>query len=367
MSLSVDCAVVGAGVVGLAVARALAAAGQEVVILEAAETIGSGISARNSEVIHAGMYYPQGSLKAELCVRGNRLLRDFAERHGVALRMTGKLIVAADAEDEAHLQALLAKGLANGVSDLTLIDGDAARALEPALVCTAALLSPSTGIIDSHGLMLALQGEAEAAGALLAVKSPVLYGEIGDDGITLSVGGDEPTTLTARRLVNAAGLGAQGLAAKLAGLPAEAVPPLFLCKGNYFLLSGKMPFTRLVYPPPGSAGLGVHYTLDLAGQGRFGPDVEWVEEINYSVDPGRGEVFYAAIRRYWPGLADGALRPGYSGIRPKIQAPGEAARDFLIQGPAEHGIPGLVNLFGIESPGLTASLAIAERVAELLS
>jgi L-2-hydroxyglutarate oxidase LhgO len=367
MTDTVDCAVIGAGVVGLAAARALAQAGLEVVVLEAAEAIGTGTSSRNSEVIHAGMYYPEGSLKARLCVRGNRLLRRFLAEHGVAHRMTGKLIVATDEAEEAHLAEILAKGAANGVTDLRLIGSGEARAMEPLLTCTAALLSPSTGILDTHGTMLALLGDAEEKGALLALKSPVTGGEVTGDGLLLSVGGDEPCRLLAHRVVNSAGLSAQRIAHSIKGLRGDFIPPLHLCKGNYFLLGGKMPFSRLVYPTPVAAGLGVHYTLDMAGQGRFGPDVEWVEAETYSVDPRRGDGFYEAIRRYWPGLPDGALRTGYAGIRPKLQAPGEAARDFLIQGPAEHGVEGLVNLFGIESPGLTASLAIAERVAEVLA
>jgi len=364
MTETVDCAVIGAGIVGLASARALAASGQEVIILDSAEAIGTGISARNSEVIHAGMYYPAGSLKARLCVRGNRLLRDFCASHGVTHRMTGKLIVATSPEEEAQLEVIRGKGLTNGVADLTLISGAQAIGMEPDLSCRSALLSPSTGIVDVHGVLLALLGEAEEHGAMLALKSPVLAGEATPDGILLSVGGDEPMQLLARRVVNAAGLGAVPVARALGS---ANLPPFHLCKGNYFLLSGKQPFSRLVYPTPVAAGLGVHYTLDLAGQGRFGPDVEWITQENYEVAPERGDVFYEAIRRYWPGLPDGALRPGYAGIRPKISAPDDPARDFLIQDSASHGIAGLVNLLGIESPGVTSSLAIAEAVQELLA
>lgn len=365
MSEVVECAVIGAGVVGLAVARALARSGREVVILEAAGAIGTGVSSRNSEVVHAGMYYPPGSLKAGLCVRGNRLLRDYLPSHGIAHGFPGKLIVATSEDEESQLEAILEKGRINGVDGLTPITGAQAMAMEPELSCRSALLSSGTGILDVHGYMLSLLGEAEDHGAMLALNSPVLSGETGPGGITLSVGGAEPTALIARRLVIAAGLGAQTLGNAVRGL--KAVPPSHLCKGSYFLLSGRQPFKRLVYPTPARAGLGVHYTLDLAGQGRFGPDVEWIEAEDYAVDPARSEVFYQAIRRYWPGLADGALRPGHAGIRPKIQGPGDPAADFVIQGEEAHGQTGLVALYGIESPGLTASLAIAEKVAEMLS
>lgn len=363
VSERIDCAVIGAGVVGLAVARRLARAGREVVVLESAEAIGTGTSSRNSEVIHAGLYYPQGSLKARLCVAGRGMLYPYLAAHGVDHLKVGKLIVATEESEIPILRGLQAKGEANGCDDLRWLSAAEARAMEPDLICVAALLSPSTGIFDSHGYMLALQGEAEAAGAVFAFKSPVDGGAARDDGIHLRIG---ETELIARQVVNAAGLGAQGIARALEGFPAGRVPPLHYAKGNYFYLTGKAPFTRLVYPVPGTASLGLHYTRDLAGQGRFGPDVEWVETLDYQVDPRRADSFYAAIRRYWPGLAEGALRPGYSGIRPKIQSPDEPARDFLIEGPADHGISGLVQLFGIESPGLTASLAIAEHVAALL-
>jgi len=365
MTETVECAVIGAGVVGLAIARTLARSGHEVVILEAASAIGTGVSSRNSEVIHAGMYYAAGSLKAKLCVKGNQLLRDYLPAHGVPHNFTGKLIVATTEEEEAQLQVILEKGRINGVDGLTLISGAEAMALEPELSCRAALLSPHTGILDTHGYMLSLLGEAEDHGAMLALNSPVQSGETGPEGVTLTTGGLEPMTLKAKQVVIASGLGAQTLGHAIAGL--KAVPPFHLCKGNYFLLSGRQPFKRLVYPTPVQAGLGVHYTLDLGGQGRFGPDVEWITAEDYEVNLKRGEVFYDAIRRYWPGLAEGALRPGYAGIRPKIQGPNEAAVDFVIQGEAEHGQPGLVALYGIESPGLTSSLAIAEHVAEMLS
>ncbi len=366
MTDRVDCAVIGAGVIGLAVARAMALAGLEVVVLESADAIGTGTSSRNSEVIHAGMYYPNDSLKARFCVEGNGLLREFLAAHGVAHAMTGKLIVAADEAEEQRLAGIFDNGQANGVVGLEQMSGSRARAMEPELRCCAALWSPSTGILDTHGYMLALLGDIESHGGALALKSPVQGGRAGENGILLDVGGTEPCRLECRRVINAAGLGAQRLAAAIAGLPAERVPPLHLCKGNYFLLSGRRPFSHLVYPVPEAGGLGVHFTLDLGGQGRFGPDVEWVERESYEVDASRGDRFYASIRRYWPGLPDGALRPGYAGVRPKIQGPGQAACDFVIDGPDDHGIPGLVNLFGIESPGITASLAIARHVSEIL-
>jgi len=362
----VDCIVIGAGVVGLAVARGLALAGREVVVVEAEDAIGTHTSSRNSEVIHAGIYYAPGSLKARLCVPGRQALYRYCEAHGVAHRLCGKLIVAANDAQRPALGRLRAQALANGVDDLREIPGAEARAMEPELSCVAALHSPSTGIIDSHGYMLALLGDAEARGAVLALRSPVEGGRAGPDAIELDVGGGQRTRIAARCVVNSAGLFAQRVAASLSGFPAAHVPPCHYAKGNYYALAGRAPFSRLIYPIPEAAGLGVHLTLDLAGQARFGPDVEWIEAIDYSVDPRRADAFYREIRRYWPGLRDGALAPGYAGIRPKLQAPGEPPRDFLIQGPKDHGIAGLVNLFGIESPGLTASLAIADYVLELL-
>lgn len=363
---AVDCIVVGAGVVGLAVARALAQRGLETIVLEQERCIGSGTSSRNSEVIHAGIYYPTGSLKAELCVRGKQLLYEFCLSHGVPHRRCGKLIVATAPEQVATLEKLQATGHANGVSELAMISAEAARAVEPQLHCVAALDSSSTGIVDSHGLMLALLGDFEAAGGMLAFDAPVLRGSCGPEGITLEVGGQQPMQIRAGLLVNSAGLQAQALAASLAGMPADKVPESHLAKGNYYSLSGRSPFSRLVYPVPEPGGLGVHLTIDLGGQARFGPDVEWVDRIDYRVDPARADSFYASIRRYWPALPDGALQPAYSGIRPKLGGPGSAAADFVIQREAQHGVPGLVNLFGIESPGLTASLAIAEAVAAAL-
>jgi len=362
----VDAVVVGAGVVGLACARALALAGREVIVLEAENAIGTHTSSRNSEVIHAGIYYPPGSLKAKLCLPGRNALYDYLAKHGVAHRRCGKLIVATDEARVAGLEKLRAQAEANGVGDLRMLTSAEARAMEPELACAAALHSPSTGIIDSHGYMLALLGDAQARGASLAVKSPVVRAAVTRDGIEIEVGGIEPERIVARAVVNSAGFLAQRVARSIGGFPPERVPPSYYCKGNYFSLSGRSPFSRLVYPAPESAGLGVHVTLDLAGRARFGPDVEWIERIDYGVDPRRAERFYGAIRRYWPALQDGALAPAYSGIRPKLHAPGEPARDFLIQGPRDHGVPGFVSLFGIESPGLTASLAIGDRVRGLL-
>jgi len=328
--------------------------------------IGTGTSSRNSEVIHAGMYYPPGSLKARLCVEGNRRLRDYLVAHKVVHRMVGKLIVGNGPDEERALDTILARGKANGVEGLARIDAHEAHAIEPEVRCTAALYSPVTGIMDSHGYMLALLGDAEEAGAMLALNAPVTAAECAGRGIVVEVGGADPMRLRCGALVNCAGLGAQKLARAIAGVPSQTIPERHLCKGNYFMLTGQSPFTRLVYPVPTSASLGLHFTLDLAGQPRFGPDVEWVENETYDVDPARADVFYEAIRRYWPRLRDGALRPAYSGIRPKLGGPGAPAGDFRIDGPDEHGMAGLVNLFGIESPGLTASLAIGDRVAEML-
>ncbi|WP_445682596.1 NAD(P)/FAD-dependent oxidoreductase [Radicibacter daui] len=369
----VDCVVVGAGAVGLAIARALAMAGREVLILEAADAIGTGTSSRNSEVIHAGIYYPRGSLKAELCVAGRKTLYDYCQSHGVPYRRLGKLIVATDDAQLGKLEEIAGKARVNGVDDLEIIDGARARSLEPALSATGALLSPSTGIIDSHQLMLAYLGDAESAGAMLALESPLLSARpLDGSGFTLSVGGAQPMEIGCRWLINSAGLFAPQLAARIEGLAPDFVPQAHFCKGNYFTLAGRSPFSRLIYPVPEAAGLGVHLTLDLGGQAKFGPDVEWVETdgaapLDYQVNPTRGESFYAAIRRYWPALPDGALMPAYSGYRPKLGGPAEAAADFVIEGPETHGLEGLINLFGIESPGLTASLAIGERVQALFA
>ena len=358
----VECIVVGAGVVGLALARRLSMEGREVVILEAEDRFGTGISSRNSEVIHAGIYYAPGSLKARLCVEGNRALYVYCQRRGVAHARCGKLIVATEPAQLAALEQIQAKARANGVEELRWLDRVEACRLEPRLRCVAALFSPSTGIVDSHGLMKALLQDAEAAGASLVLRSPFLRGWAVSGGLELEVGGAEPMELRAEHVFNCAGLQAQTVAASIEGLRTDTLPPLRLAKGNYYGLAGQAPFTHLVYPVPEAAGLGVHLTLDLGGQARFGPDVEWVDRLDYDVDPARAEAFYGEIRRYWPELPEGALQPAYAGIRPKLQGPGEPAVDFLIQGPEAHGVPGLVNLLGIESPGLTACLALAEHL-----
>jgi L-2-hydroxyglutarate oxidase LhgO len=360
-----DCAVIGAGVVGLAVARALAKKGREVIVLEAEGAIGTGTSSRNSEVVHAGIYYPVGSLKARLCVEGKQLLYDYAAERGLPHRRCGKLIVATAPAQVAQLDAIAAKARANGVDDLVLLNREQARAMEPQLECLAALHSPSTGIVDSHVLMLSLQGDLEDAGGVLALKSAVVRAECADGAVVLMA--QDGTALRCNSVVNAAGLAAPALARRFDGLPESAVPAAHFAKGSYFTLAGRAPFSHLIYPVPEAAGLGVHLTLDLGGQAKFGPDVQWVASPDdLVVDPKRGDGFYAEVRKYWPALPDGALIPGYAGIRPKISGPGEPARDFLIEGPATHGVPGLVNLFGIESPGLTSSLAIGRHVTALL-
>jgi L-2-hydroxyglutarate oxidase LhgO len=361
---TVDCVVIGAGVVGLAVARRLAQRGLETIVLEAEAETGTGTSSRNSEVIHAGIYYPPGSLKARLCLIGRKLLYQFCRDRGVEYRQCGKLIVAGSERERAALERIASTARANDVTDLVWLTRAEARAQEPELECCFALHSPSTGVVDSHGLMQALLGDLEAAGGVVAFRCAVSGGHCDRTGIRLQIGSD--TELQARTVINSAGLQAQAVAGALEGLAASWIPPLYLAKGNYFVLRGKCPFSHLIYPAPEVAGLGTHLTLDLGGQGRFGPDVEWVNHIDYAVDPRRADGFYAAIRAYWPTLPDGSLMTGYAGIRPKLQVPGGPPADFLIQGPQTHGIPGLVNLFGIESPGLTAALAIAEHVSSLI-
>lgn len=361
-----DSIVVGAGVVGLAIARGLALSGRSVLVLERHRFVGQETSSRNSEVIHAGIYYPQGSLKARLCVRGKELLYSYCETHRVAYKRLGKLIVAAGDHQNAALEAIYHKGVANGVHDLEYIDRDRLLAMEPALCATKGILSPSTGIINSHELMLAYQGDLESAGGTIALSSPVIEGRIVDGGFELEVGGDEQMGISCRELVNCAGLGAQSVSSSIAGLPVESVPPLYLSRGCYFSLSGKSPFSRLIYPLPNNEGLGVHLTLDQAGAARFGPDTEWVDSIDYTVDPSRREAFYQSIKEYYPAITREALQPSYAGIRPKIVGPGSAAGDFMIQGANIHGVKGFVGLYGIESPGLTASMAIAEYVQHLL-
>jgi L-2-hydroxyglutarate oxidase LhgO len=361
----VECVVIGAGVIGLATARALALAGREVIILEAADRFGTGVSARNSEVIHAGIYYPQNSLKARFCVAGRHELYAYCAARNIAHRRCGKLIVATDHAQITEFDAIAAAAARNGVCDLLPLDAAAAKRMEPELRCVMALHSPSTGIIDAHGFMLALLGDAEANGAAIAYNANVSALRIASCGIELLIGADAAPSLRARLVINAAGLGAAPLTHSIEGYNPAFARPSFYAKGNYFALSGRAPFSHLIYPAPEPGGLGVHLTLDLGGQARFGPDVEWIPAPNYDVAPTRGDKFYAAVRRYWPGLPDGALLPAYAGVRPKLTGPGEPASDFLIEGPAEHGASGLINLLGIESPGLTSSLAIAAYVAEM--
>ena len=361
----VDCIVAGAGVIGLAVARALAMAGREVVILEAAEGIGTETSSRNSEVIHAGIYYAANSLMARFCVAGRRMLYTYCAEKFVPHINCGKLIVATDSREDGMLAGIKQRAETNRVEGMRVLTAAETIALEPNLVCTSALLSPATGIIDSHSFMVALHGDAENAGAVSVFFSPVLGGRVAGRGLEVDVGGSDPMTLRCRLLINSTGLHAPALAGRIRGMPRDRVPTAYYAKGNYFTLSGRSPFSRLIYPVPVPGGLGVHLTVDLGGQARFGPDVEWIDTIDYKVDPSRSDSFYAAVRKYWPELKDGALQPGYAGIRPKIVSKGETGQDFVVQGPQTHGVAGLINLFGIESPGLTASLAIADHVLEV--
>ncbi len=354
--------VIGAGVVGLAIARAAALAGHEVIVAEATGGIGNGVSSRNSEVIHAGMYYPTGSLRARHCVRGRRMLYEFCASHGVPHKKVGKLIVAVDEKQTAKIEGIARQGEINGVEGLEFLGGNAARAMEPALYCVAALLSNETGIIDSHGFMLALEGDLEDRGGMIAFNTPVEGLRAAAQGWEVRFGGAEAGTLMVDAVVNSAGLGAQKLARATEGYPEARVPRLVLAKGNYFGFQGRPAFSHLIYPAPVEGGLGTHVTLDMAGRMRFGPDVEWLESESYTVDPKRAESFYASVRTYFPGLPDNSLVPDYCGIRPKLTGKGEPAADFLIDGPADHGLPRLVNLFGIESPGLTSALSIAEEV-----
>jgi L-2-hydroxyglutarate oxidase LhgO len=372
LSERVECIVVGAGVIGLAIARELAARSHEVVILEKQAAIGMGISSRNSEVIHGGIYYPKDSLKARLCVEGRHLLYEYCSDHGIPHKRLGKLIVAVTEAELEGLEDVRGAAHQNGVSDVDYLTLDAVRELEPEVRCAGALLSPSTGIVDSHSLMLALQGDAQERGAMIAFHSHLIECETINDGFELAIecrdasSSGETLKLRCDMLVNAAGLGAQEVANRISGISPDNIPPLYLARGCYFTMAGHSPFQHLIYPMPDHESLGVHVTLDIAGHTRFGPDVEWIDAINYDVNPSRENTFYKAVRRYYPALRDGSLQPGYSGIRPKIQAPGEPAADFVIDGPGNHGIPGLVNLFGIESPGLTATLGISDYVIQLL-
>ena len=364
----IDCLVIGAGVVGLAVARELALAGREVVIAEATEGIGTQTSARNSEVIHAGIYYPPGSLKARVCVAGRELLYHYLGERGLPHKACGKLIVATSEAQKPALETIMTRAKASGVDTLRWLSGAEARAMEPEVRCEIALLSPETGVVDSHALMLSLLGECEAAGGSLALNTPITGWRREADGFSVDFGGDDPATYSVRTVVNSAGHGAPKLLGLLDGFPPEHVPVQHYAKGNYFALTGKQPFSHLVYPVPEAAGLGIHATIDMGGRVKFGPDVEWVEhDQDLVVDPARAEKFYAAIRTYWPALPDGALVADYAGIRPKLHGPSEPMPDFRIDGPEVHGVPGLVNLLGIESPGLTSSLAIAEMVRAKLA
>lgn len=371
----VDCVVIGAGVVGLAVAREMALQGRETILLERENAFGTISSARNSEVIHAGIYYPKDSLKAKLCVQGNRLLYEYCRDHQVATQPYGKLIVASDESQIDDLRAILYKAQNNGVPEIKMISGDEAKALEPNLKCSAAILSSTTGIVDSHGYMLSLLGGFEDAGGMVAYQSPLLsakpIGNNAKDGYELQIGGADGMQIQTKLLINCAGMSAPAVAQKIEGLAKDQIPKAYFAKGNYFSLSGKSPFTHLIYPIPEPGGLGVHLTLDMGGQAKFGPDVEWLnieseEQIDYTVDLKRGDGFYEAVRRYWPGLKDGSLQPDYSGVRAKIVPPNAPAGDFCFNGPQEHGMQGLYNLYGFESPGLTSSLAIAKHLQKLI-
>jgi L-2-hydroxyglutarate oxidase LhgO len=359
--------VVGAGIVGLAMARTAALKGHEVIVAEATRGIGNGVSSRNSEVIHGGMYYPSGSLRAHHCPRGRRMLYEFCSSHGVPHRKCGKLIVATEDAEIGKMEAILKQGAANGVENFELIDGAAARAMEPALNCVAALRSPETGIIDSHQFMTALRGDLEDRGGMIAFGTRIERITHNQAGWMVHFSGSESGELAVDAVINSAGLGAQALARATETYPQERVPRLVMARGNYFGYAGRPVFSRLIYPAPRiDGGLGTHVTLDLAGRMRFGPDVEWIDEENYNVNPARAQSFYASIRRYWPGLPDDSLQPDYAGIRPKLTGPGEPAADFMIEGPAQHGRAGLIHLFGIESPGLTSALSLADEVAGYL-
>jgi L-2-hydroxyglutarate oxidase LhgO len=361
-----DCVVVGAGVVGLAVARALGIAGREVIVIEAEDGIGSGISSRNSEVIHAGIYYPAGSLKALLCVKGRQQLYRYCEARHVPFKRCGKLIVATDELQQSKLQSIMRQAQGNGVEDLQLLEQAQVQSREPQIQCVSALWSPSTGVVDSHRYMLALQADLEDSGGVVVFNTTVTAGSATGDGLVLELqSGDDAFELAATTVVNCAGLGSDRLAHAIDGISPETLPTYSYAKGNYFSYAGKSPFNSLIYPVPNQYGLGVHVTHDIGGNLRFGPDVEWVDELDYEVDARRGETFYEAIRSYWPELPDNSLLPAYSGIRPKINGKGSAAADFVIQDERTHGVAGLINLFGIESPGLTSSLALADHVREV--
>ncbi|QWE07871.1 NAD(P)/FAD-dependent oxidoreductase [Polynucleobacter ibericus] len=367
----VDCVVIGAGVVGLAVAREMALQGRETILLERESSFGTISSARNSEVIHAGIYYPKASLKAKLCVEGNRMLYEYCRSHQVATAPYGKLIVASDESQLDDLQAILYKAQQNNVPEIKMITGEQATTMEPELQCVAAVLSASTGIVDSHAFMLSLLGGFEDAGGMIAYQSPLMsakpIGENAKDGFELEIGGADGMKIQTKLLINCAGMSAPAIAKKIEGLHQEQIPKAYFAKGNYFSLSGKSPFKHLIYPIPEPGGLGVHLTLDMGGQAKFGPDVEWLDideenQIDYTVNPKRGDGFYEAVRKYWPGLKDNSLQPDYSGVRAKIVPQNAPAGDFYFNIPGEHGLEGLFNLYGFESPGLTSSLAIAKHL-----
>ena len=368
MSEHIQTVVIGAGVVGLAITRKLAMSGREVVLLETEDAIGTATSARNSEVIHAGIYYPKGSFKARFCVEGNKQMYAYCEERSIPHRRIGKLVVATNSDEVPDLEAIKQKAAANGAEELRFLSASEITELEPHIDVSGALFSPSTGIVDSHSLMLSYQGEAEDHGAMIAFLSPVIGGLIEDLKISLLVGGETPMKLTCDEVINTAGLGAQSISQSIKGINPDTIPKLYYAKGNYYTLTGKNPFNHLIYPVPVANGLGTHSTMDMGGQTKFGPDVEWIDEIDYEVNPKRSDSFYKSIRRFWPGLPDGAIQPGYSGIRPNLIGPNGKTlnSDFIIQGAKDHGIAGMVNLYGIESPGLTSSLAIADYVLERL-
>jgi L-2-hydroxyglutarate oxidase LhgO len=366
MTEKLDCAVIGGGVVGLAITRKLALLGRQVVLFEAERATGMHTSSRNSEVMHAGIYYPTGSLKARLCVAGRRMLAEYCTKRDIVWRRIGKIVVAVSEDEIPKLEHYKSQGQENGVEELAWLDREQVRALEPAVVCVRALASPATGLVDSHGLMQALADDARKAGAEIVLGSPVAGGEVAGDGVDLDIGGADPGRFRFRAVVNAAGFSAPAVARTLRGLEGKFVPAAYFARGLYFTVSGPSPFKRLVYPLPGADGLGIHVALDLAGNLRFGPDVTWVDKVDYAFDEGRADAFYRAIRRYYPGLADGSLAPGFVGVRPKLGPAGSGFIDFVLQGREVHGVCGLLNLFGIDSPGLTSCLAIADEVARRL-